>query len=173
MNLSVGNKTRVYILTGLPYAGKTTLRTELVKRFRFGVASVDEEIDKKEFKVEQMSQNDWNLVYSQAYDKLKKLLKEGKTVILDSGNLKRSERDTARRIAESKGASYKLIYVNTPKEVVSERRQRNLQTKDRGQLVDATMERALAMFEELTSDENPIFYNQEMNLDEWIKKNID
>lgn len=173
MNFSVGNKTRVYILTGLPYAGKTTLRNELVKQFGFSVASVDEEIDKHGFQVEQMTQNNWNLVYSQAYDKLKQLLNEGKTVILDNGNLKRSERDAARQIAESKGSFYKLIYINTSKEVVFERRQRNLRTKDRGHLADISTKSALGIFQEPTADEKPIFYNQDMNLDEWIKKNID
>lgn len=166
-------KQYLYILTGLPYSGKTTLRNELVKRFHFTVASVDEQIDKKEFKVEQMTQEDWNLVYSLAYDELKTLLSEGKTVILDIGNLKRSERDTARRIAESVGVAYKLIYVNSSKEIISQRRFRNLQTKERGHLVDVTMERAVNMFEEPTADENPVFYNQNMDLDKWIAGNIE
>ncbi len=163
----------VYILTGLPYAGKTTLRKELVKRFGFSVASVDEKIDKQGFKVEQMTQDNWNLVYSQAYEELRQLLSQGKTVVLDIGNLKKSERNTARQIAESKGASYKLIYVNTPKEEILERRQRNLQSKERGHLADVSLKRALSMFEEPTADENPILYNQDMNLDDWIKKSID
>jgi len=165
-------KAKLYILTGLPYAGKTTLTNELVNRFGFSVVSVDEFIDEKGFEVEQMSQDDWGLVYSKTYERLKKYLTDGKTVILDIGNLKRSERETARRIAESMGVEHKLIYVNTPIEEVKKRREANQQTQERGHLEDATINRALSMFEEPTPDEKPTFYNQPVNLDSWIKENI-
>ena len=35
----------LYILTGLPYSGKTTLRRELMKRFNFKSVSVDERMN--------------------------------------------------------------------------------------------------------------------------------
>lgn len=61
-----------------------------------------------------MSQKDWNLVYSEAYKRIKSALSNGKSVLFDMGNLKRSERVTVEQIAQESGADYKLIYVKTP-----------------------------------------------------------
>jgi len=45
----------LYILTGLPYSGKTTLTKELVKRFGFSSVSMDDVMDEKGYEVEQMT----------------------------------------------------------------------------------------------------------------------
>jgi len=162
----------LYILTGLPYSGKTTLTKELVNRFGFVKVSMDDVIDEKGFEVEDMTQEDWNTVYSEGYEKLKKLLKEGKTVVLDLCNLKRSERQTARNIAESLGKKYKVIYLNVPLEEIKKRWEINEKTQERGQLEEVTLKRALDMFQEPTEDEDYITYNQQMDLDKWIEENI-
>jgi len=162
----------LYIITGLPFAGKTTLTNEIVKRFGFKVVSVDEMIDRGNFIVEKMSYDDWGIVYDHAFDKLKSLLEEGESVIFDGGSLKRSERESLKRVAESMDVVWKLIYVNTPKNEIIKRRARNLTTKKRDQLVDETMDKALDMFEEPMSDETPILYNSSMDLAEWVKTNI-
>ena len=111
----------LYIMVGRPFSGKTTLRKKLVKRFGFSVASVDWEIDNRGLKVSEMTQKDWDIVYSETYEKLKELLKEDKTVILDLGNLKKSERKVARGIAEEFGVPHKTIYIDTPLEEVKKR----------------------------------------------------
>lgn len=166
-------KTTLYVLCGIPYAGKSTLTKELVKRFGFKVTSMDEVMDEKHMDSETMTQEDWNEVYSEGYERLKKNLQEGSSTILDLGNLKRSERNTARAIAESLGAGSKLIYINTPVEEIMARRSRNQETRERGHLEEVSMKRALDMFQEPTEDENPIVYNQETNLDQWVKDNIE
>jgi predicted kinase len=163
------NKQRLFIITGLPYSGKTTLVNELVRRFDFTVVSVDEVLDENNFVVEKMTQDDWNVAYTIAYDRLKKYLKEGKTVIFDGGSLKRSERNTKRAIAESLGVEHKLIFVDTPIEEIVKRRLRNMETKERGHLEEETMKVAYDMFERPTDDENPIIYRMDMNLDKWME----
>ena len=162
----------LYILTGLPYSGKTTLTKELINRFGFFKVSMDDVIDEKGFEVEDMTQEDWNTVYSEGYEKLKKLLQEGKTVVLDLGNLKRSERQTARNIAESLGKNFKVIYLNIPVEEIKKRWEINEKTQERGQLEEVSLKRALDMFQEPTEDEEYIIYNQQMDLDKWIEENI-
>jgi len=166
------NMPMLYILTGLPYSGKTTLTRELVGRFGFSSVSMDDIMDEKGYEVEEMTQEDWNTVYSEGYEKLKKLLSEGKTVVLDLGNLKRSERKTAKQIAESLNISSKLIFLNVPIDEIRKRWERNEQAKERGQLEEVTLKRALDMFETPSPEENYITYNQSLNLDGWIKDNI-
>lgn len=170
-NFGVGKQT-LYIITGLPYSGKTILSNELVKRFKFIVCSVDEELDKGNYIVERMVQRDWNYIYSKAYERLKKYLSDGQTVIFDGASLKRSERETLKQIAKSMNIPYKLIYVNTPKEEIKQRWLKNLKTKERDHVKKITLNFAFNLFEEPQPDENPIIYNKDINLERWIKDNL-
>jgi len=165
-------KQTLYIVTGLPFSGKTTLSKELIQRFGFEIASVDEMLDKGHYVVETMSYDDWGVVYDQAFEKLEQLLKDSKTVIFDGGSLKKNERQALKNVAERLGIAWKLIWVNTPVSEIIERRKKNLTTQERDQLEDVTMEKALGMFEEPTSDENFMPFNSTMNVDDWIKENI-
>jgi predicted kinase len=163
------NSQILYIITGLPYAGKTTLTNELVRRFGFTVASVDEVLEEENYNVEQMTLEDWGYAYSEAFERLKRYLAAGKAVIFDGGTLKMSERQALRDIAEMMKVKCKLIYVNTPKEEIHRRWLENQTTKAREHLEAQTMNVAYNMFEEPQASEHPILYNQHMNLEDWVK----
>ena len=162
----------LYIITGLPYSGKTTLTKELVKRFGFSVVSMDDIMEERHLDSATMVQEDWNTVYSEAYEKLKKLLKEGNSVVIDCGNLPVHERETPKKIATSLGITPKLVYVNTAKEEILRRWEENQTTKQRGHLEENGLNFAFDLFEEPTEVENPIIYNQSLDLDTWLKANI-
>lgn len=164
---------KLYILAGLPYSGKTTLRKELVKRLNFDYVSVDEIMKIRDmWRAGHPTQGDWNEAYSEAYKKLKELLKQSKNVVLDIGNLEFQERETARQIAEAQGAEHKLIYVKTPMEEIMKRRKENETTRLRGHLENNLLQSAIDKFDEPTTEENPLIYNSKENLDEWIKHNF-
>ncbi|EKD86979.1 MAG: hypothetical protein ACD_37C00088G0002 [uncultured bacterium] len=165
-------KQYLLILCGLPYAGKTKLRNELIKRFKISYVSVDELIDEKNLDLGKMTQEEWDMVYSEAFENLKKLLTDGKTVIMDIGNLKRSQRNSAKAVAESLNVKHVLVYIDTPMEEIKRRRELNQKIKERGHLDDQLMDHAINMFEEPTPDEDPIFYNQNINLEKWVNKYI-
>lgn len=163
----------LYIFTGLPYSGKTTLAKKLSEKLHFQRVSVDIIMDKMDMWREgHPTPEDWNTAYSKAYEELETLLKEGKDIIFDCGNLPFHERENARQIAMNANSPYKLIYVNTPKREILKRREKNLETKERGHLDDKMMDDAIALFDEPTENEHPIIYNQDMDLDYWIKENI-
>lgn len=167
----MSSKQVLFILTGRSFAGKTTLRKELVKRFGFSVASVDLNIVRHKMHVPQMSQKDWDLVYFETYEMLKKSLREGKTTIHD-GNLQRSERDTVRAIAQDFKVPYKLIYINTDEKEVRKRWKENQKIKNGRKMDEKSFNIAQEKFEEPTVDENPIIYSKEMELEEWIIKHV-
>ena len=133
---------------------------------------MDDVMEETKLDPDTMNQEDWNYVYSEGYDRLKKYLAEGFSVIVDCGNLKRSERETPKKIAESMDANFKLIYINISKEEAKERWIKNQTTKERDTLTDKTMTTAQDMFDEPSDDEKPILYNQQMDLDKWINENI-
>lgn len=163
----------LYSVTGLPYSGKSTLTKELIKQFGFTLVSIDDIMDEKDMWREgHPTQEDWNIAYSEAYDKLKKYLKSGVNVVFDGGSLKFKERETQRNIAKEYRAKHNLIYVNTSIDEILKRKLKNEKTKERGQLTEIEMEDALNMFEEPIDRENPIIYNQTMDINDWIKENI-
>ena len=166
------HKQRLYIITGLPYSGKTTLKTEIVKLFNFPVVSVDEFLDIGNYMVEEMEQKDWDEVYSQAFSKLKKLLPKGNSVIFDGGSLLISERETLKNIAAEQNIPHKLIYVNTPKEVIRKRWLENQKLKTRGHVEENTLNKAFEMFEEPTAKENVMIYDSKIPIEIWVKDNI-
>jgi len=162
----------LYIVTGLPYSGKTTLINNLKKRFGFAGTSVDQFIEEEKLDVKNMDQKDWDRVYTRAYGRLKKLLLSGKSVLFDGGSLKRSERETLKKIAGKAGCEWKMIWVNTSRETIRERWSNSRTTKERGQLEEEVLEKAMDMFEEPTPDENYIAFNSAMNFEEWVGSNI-
>lgn len=160
-------------MTGLPYSGKSTLTRELVKRFGFEVVSVDDIMDRESmWRDGHPTQEDWDVAYSEAYETIKKYLRENKTVIFDCANLPFHERKTPRLIAESLGVNSKVIYLDISKEEILERRRKNEITKERDQLDEEDMKVAFELFDEPKSEENVIIYNQKMDLEEWIRENI-
>lgn len=166
------SKTTLYIMTGLPYAGKTMLRNVLVKRFDFNVVSLDEIIAERKHKIERMSPADWNSAYQEAYNRLEKLLADGKTAIFDSCNLYRHERDGAKRVAENAGANCKLIYINTPPAEVRKKWLINQQTGERSSLEEDFFDMTIRIFEKPAPEENPVIYSPTEDLDAWIRKHI-
>ena len=164
---------KLYILCGLPYSGKTTLRKELVKKLHFDYVSVDEIMKERNMWREgHPTQDDWNEAYSIAYEQIKHLLKQNRNVIFDNANLTTQERGVAKQIAQSLEVQSMLIYIKTSMEEIMKRRKENEITKLRGHLEDNLLKSAIDKFEEPTVEENPIIYNAQMNLDEWIKENF-
>jgi len=165
-------KQHLYIITDLPFSGKSTLAKELVKRFGFERTSVDKMMNKRKMDEVYMNQEDWNLVYSEAYEELEKLLQLGKSVAFDGGSLLKSERNKLKKIAEKCGVKWKLIYMNTPKEVILERRNKVKKTNERDPLEDETMDKAFEMMEEPVPDEKAVIFNPNDRVDDWINKYI-
>jgi len=150
------NEQNLVTLTGYPYSGKTTLSKKLVEKYGYKYVSMDDVLNQENMIVEEMTQEDWNFVYSTAYDNLKNFLKEGFSVVIDCGNLLRSERETPKRIAESFGVSSYLIFIDIPEEEILRRFKENDEKKFRDQLELATLKRAIKMFQKPIEEENAI-----------------
>lgn len=162
----------LYIVTGLPFSGKTTLITQLIKKMNLQVVSVDEFLSKDQYIIEDMTQNDWNKVYSQAFEKLERMLQKGQSVVFDGGSLLKSERDCLKGIAKKLGVRSKLVYAKTNVNEIKKRVEENRRLKKRDDVEDKTLEKAIKMFEEPTGNEDAIIYHFSQDLNNWINKNI-
>ena len=160
----------LYIMTGLPYSGKTTLVKKLVKKINCKVISTDEILKEKGFwKEKEPTQKDWEVAYVEAGEEVKKYLIKGENVIFDESNLLYSQRENLRKIAQDLGIKSKLIYVKIDKNEALKRWKENSKTKQKHQLSKEIIERACSIFEEPKLGEKPIVYNQNTDFEKWTK----
>lgn len=166
-------KNILYIMTGLPYSGKTTLVKKLIKKINCQVISTDEILREKGFwKEKEPEQKDWEIAYKEAGEKVKKYLVDGENVIFDESNLCFYQRENLRKIAQNLGIESKLIYVKIDEKEALKRWGENSKTKQKHQLTKEIIERACDIFEEPKEDEKVIVYNQEIEVNDWIKKKL-
>lgn len=169
------NKQCLYILCGLPFAGKTTLAKELVKRFGWVRVDLDQINDERGLGGlgnDDISDEDWRITYQMSYDRVDQALKKGKTVINDTANFTREQRDKLRAIADKHDVPAKVIYVNVPDSVARKRWQENRITKNRYDVKDEDFAEVADNFQKPSEDENVIDYDQSLPIEEWVEKVI-
>lgn len=161
-----------YLLVGFPYSGKSTLAKELEKRLSFAHINIDQlKFDKGYTEVGDDDVPDlvWNEIFSEADRLIVKYLSEGKNVANEYAWISRQWRDRARKVAGEAGFETKVIYVKLPKKIIWERWTENDKTKVRFHWPKEEFERNFKDFEEPTSDENVIIYDQKTRVEGWIK----
>lgn len=68
-------KTILYIMTGYPYAGETTLVKEIARRLNYPVVSIDEINSQRDVGTnhdEPIKQEDWDITYEEGFNRLKR-----------------------------------------------------------------------------------------------------
>lgn len=164
-----------YLFSGYPFAGKSTLIKKLQERFGFEVLSIDEikfEMGYKEVSDDDVPDKVWDEAHKEIDRRLIEHLKAGKTVLNDNAWMKREWREGKRKIASDLGVDTKIVYVNTPKEIVRERWLKNRQTKERHDVPDNIFEEGMLLFEVPEEDENVIEYTPETDFETWVLKNF-
>ncbi len=165
---------RVYILCGLPFAGKTTLAKLLIQRLDLVRVSIDEINDVRGLGANnsEISLEDWDITYAESYRQLAVYLRTGRSVIYDAANFTRAERDNARVVANQCGSDARVIYVTTPEASVRQRWLENRVTHIRNDIRDDYFEIGISQFEPPAEDEHVLFYSNEQDVREWIERNV-
>ena len=164
-------KTKLIIICGLAYAGKTTLGKAVVKRSGYATVDVDvtkEQLYGKGFNDDDLTPEQWVKIYNETDKQIENYLKEGKSVVDESRNFSKSERVNAKEIAKKCGSDFILVYVNTPEKIVRQRHIENRENPTRHDVKDKDFEEIIKNFEPPTVDENPIIFNQTDNISQWI-----
>ena len=163
--------THLYILCGLPFAGKTTLAKALVRTLNLSRVSIDDINNERGIWDDEkgLSPEEWTDVYNEAYRRTDALLSQGKSVVDDNANFTREQRDHLRAIATNYHVPTTVIYVTTSLVEVRRRWQENRQTKVRGDVRDEDFAQVVDSFEAPTNDEHVECYDGVMTVEEWIK----
>jgi predicted kinase len=147
----------LFVLCGLPYAGKTFLAKQLVEMTSIAYVSIDTIFYKHGFDWTQNILPDaqqWKLIFDEAYDAITKALSSNKNVLYDSTNHTLASRDALRELAEKSSAHLQIIYLPISVESVWDRWQKNADTKDRPQISKELIEETIKVFEPPTIDEH-------------------
>lgn len=163
---------RVYILCGLPFAGKTTLAKALVERLGFARVDMDEINTRKGMGLhgEAIVQEEWDDTYAESYRQLDQLLQAGQSVLFDAANFTKAQRDYLRTIAAKHGASAQVIYVDVSETEARERWLQNRITQQRYDVRDDDFAYVVTYFAVPTPDEHVLRYHPSQTVDEWIEQ---
>jgi predicted kinase len=159
------------ILCGQPYAGKTTLARAIVEKLGYATADVDvtkEHLYGLGLKDDDLTHEQWVRIYEQTDRQIADYLRAGQSVVDDSRNFRKFERDNANGIAERCTADFVVIYAKTPEEILRQRLHENRIHPTRHDIDDEVFEQFLTLFEPPDEDEHPLVFQCGDNLDEWI-----
>lgn len=170
--MSQSSRAVFYIMCGYPFAGKSTLVKEIIRKFNYALVTVDEVHSERGIGLDPqkpIKQEDWDIAYETAFNRIKENLLAGKTTIFDAPNVSKRERKEAQAVAKYAGSASKIIYINTPLEECRRRWIMNQETEEREHVREEDFQKALSAFEEPTTDENVLVYNNSQNVGEWIE----
>ena len=162
----------LYILCGLPFAGKTTLAKEMARLLGIKRVSIDEINGERGIWNDDtgMSSEEWTRTYVVAYQRIAAFLGQGESVVDESANFTKGQRDRLRAIAGHYNTQTCVIFVDVPLAEVRRRWQENRQTAVRNDVRDDDFAHVVEQFEPPTEDENVLRYDGSMLLGEWIRQ---
>ncbi len=126
---------KLFIFCGIPFSGKTVLSKELQNGY--GLERID--LDEIKFELlgdvvdENVSQTQWDGVYSEMYKRIEDGLRQGNNLIQDAANFTEHERNQVIKIGKRFGADVAIVYVSISPEVA---RARWLENKDSAARID-------------------------------------
>jgi predicted kinase len=164
-----------YLLVGFPYSGKTTLAKELVKKFGFVHINLDQlkwDMGYTNVGDDEVPDEIWEKILIKANELLVKYLNEGKNVANEYAWITREWRDKARKVAREAGFETRVVYIKLPGEEIRKRWLENSKTRQRFHWPEEEFERMFTDFEEPSSDENIVYYDGSVPIENWAEKHL-
>lgn len=170
MNDRMTDRPILYVLCGLPFAGKSTLARALAARL--GIPRVELDAINTErglgLDLAPIEPEQWTATFEEAYRRVTSHLHAGASVIFDAGGFTRAQRDGLRAMSSGCAAAACLIHVRVSPEVATARWQSNRLTGERYDIRDDYFAQGLDHFEPPTADENALVYDGSQPLDIWL-----
>jgi predicted kinase len=151
--------TKLYILCGYPFAGKSTLARKLAGKFGFVRISLDEINTEQGIGLDTLKPimpEEWQTTYKMFYERIADNLRNGHTVIADAVSYRKERRNYLSAMAKENNAEAFVVYLKTPLETVKKRWADNKVTSLRPVVRDDDFYSVINNFEEPTASEHTI-----------------
>lgn len=164
----------LYILCGLAFSGKSTLAKKIAKSTGSKIITFDKLwVEKDKEKPVPKGDEGWKFIRKVGQDEIAKALEEGNSVVYDDTNVRFEHREELREVAKKFGARTVVVYLNTPIELIRQREATNKVTGQRHKVGFKNFKTVLDQLQIPDDKEDILEFKPEMNLDGWIKKNIE
>ena len=165
------NNPTLYILCGLPFSGKSTFGKALSQQIGAEYIGFDTTWEDMHDTIdEQDKDNTWRIVRDYGKNKARTFLIEGKSVVYDETNVGYDHRQELRDFAQKAGVDSTVVYINTPKEIISERMHKNITNPSRHNVEEENLKNAYEQFHEPQPPEKFVEYRPEMTVEEFVSK---
>ena len=157
--------TRLVLLCGKSFSGKSTVARALAPRLRARIVSLDEINERRGlWGGDGIAVEEWVRTHELATGEVRGLLSSGTSVVVDDTSSPRFLRDGWRSLAG--GAGFTLLYVDVDDETVRRRCAENRLDPRRRDVADDVLERHLADFEPPRDDEGAVRVRSVEELDQ-------
>lgn len=166
---------KLYIFCGIPFSGKTTIAKQIADQLGYKRIDLDDvkfELFGQDVKDSEINQESWDKVYQEMYRRIEVYLSKGETVLHDTGNFTKHERDLVKKIADKLGIDTVTVFINTSEATAKERLLQNRQSNNRFDVSDEDFESTVDEMEPPTEAEKHIVYSSGEPLDQWIDKHF-
>lgn len=148
---------RVFLLCGRSFSGKSTLAARLAAATGALVVSLDAlNLERGLVSGDGVSAEEWGKTHEEARRLLARGLAEGRDVVFDDTACFRFLRDDVRRVATAAGAETVLLFLDVPRSELEARRAEAALTGNRVPVREEVFARHVDEFEEPGPDEAPI-----------------
>lgn len=151
------NPGALFILCGLPYAGKSSVAERLLSEATAVHISIDKVFHDQGFDWatnKLPTSAEWETIFDLAYADTHEALSGGKTVLFDSTNHTRANRDRLREIARAVGVPAFVLYVQTTEEEVWRNWEENKANPTRSVVDRGLVAEVIRTIEPPTADEH-------------------
>jgi predicted kinase len=161
---------RLYVVFGLPFAGKSTLVRELVRQRGCRVIDIDAMNTARGVGIDgaAITAEEWATSFALARMRLIAELSAGESVAYDGHVWCRTQRDEFRAIARANGATVTLIYLDVPESVTHARLLANRRSPQRFDVRDELFAQAVALMEPPDGEEGVMRYDGSEPVAAWI-----
>lgn len=159
----------VYAMCGLAFSGKSTIARRLVSELGVELISLDRINEERRLHGgEGMSDAQWEETSFIAMARLRVLLREGKSVVVDDTFSHRFLRERCKQVSDECRACFLILFVETPLSTIRERRIANAVAPTRSHIRDDVFEHHCARFQFPESTEQYVTIATDSGFEDWI-----
>lgn len=161
----------VYAMCGLAFSGKSSAAGVIARELQAELISLDTINHERGLRGgEGMSDAQWEETSFMAMERLRALLKQGRSVVLDDTFSHRFLRERCKGVAEDHGCGFVILFMDTPLAVIEARREANRRNPTRHAIRDEVFAHHRDRFQFPTDDEPVIRVASEHDLLRWLER---